>query len=208
MARLNPQALGRLRDTLAEQVARERIPGAVMVVAQGGGEPQRQRYGPARLAIGFGDAPGHRPDEQPRRDLGLDRVEARWPLRLHLEPGSRVPLHCTASGKLLLACMAEARRATLLAAIDFSPFTPQTITDAKAFAAELATIRQQDYSLDREEFLLGLVAIAVPVRDRHGVALAALACHAPSARLSLERAVSYLPVMQKAAARLGRTFPD
>ena len=40
MARLNPQALGRLRDTLAEQVARERIPGAVMVVAQGGGEPQ------------------------------------------------------------------------------------------------------------------------------------------------------------------------
>jgi DNA-binding IclR family transcriptional regulator len=138
----------------------------------------------------------------------LDRVEARWPLRLHLEPGSRVPLHCTASGKLLLACMAETPRAAVLATIDFSPFTPNTITDATAFAAELATIKQQDYSLDREEFLLGLVAVAVPVRDRHGAALAALACHAPSARLSLERAVSYLPVMQAAAARLGRTFPD
>ena len=28
----------------------------------------------------------------------LDRVEARWPLRLHFETGSRVPVHCTASG--------------------------------------------------------------------------------------------------------------
>ena len=138
----------------------------------------------------------------------LDRVEARWPLRLHLEPGSRVPLHCTASGKLLLAFMEGARRKAILEAIEFSRFTPQTITDPAAFAAELATIKRLGYSLDREEFLLGLVAIAVPVRDRTGATLAALACHAPSARLDLARAVEYLPVMQEAAARLARTFPD
>lgn len=137
----------------------------------------------------------------------LDRVEARWPLRLHLEPGSRVPLHCTASGKLLLAFLPEDRRERILSAIDFSQFTPQTITDRDAFASELAEIRNRHYSLDREEFLLGLVAIAVPITDGSGEVLAALACHAPSARFDLKRAVEYLPVMKAAAQRLATTLP-
>ncbi|HEX3915270.1 MAG TPA: IclR family transcriptional regulator, partial [Steroidobacteraceae bacterium] len=42
--------------------------------------------------------------------LYLDRVEARWPLRLHFETGSHVPMHCTASGKILLAAMKPAER--------------------------------------------------------------------------------------------------
>ncbi|WP_374382441.1 IclR family transcriptional regulator [Dongia sp.] len=137
----------------------------------------------------------------------LDRVEARWPLRLHLEPGSRVPIHCTASGKLLLAHLNEARRARLLKNIDFSPFTPNTITGAEAFAAELAEIVARGYSLDREEFLLGLVAIAVPVRDAGGEVLAAIACHAPSARFSLMRAVECLPIFKEAAQALAETLP-
>jgi DNA-binding IclR family transcriptional regulator len=39
----------------------------------------------------------------------LDRVEAAWPLRMNLSSGSRVPLHCTASGKLLLALQPKVR---------------------------------------------------------------------------------------------------
>lgn len=138
----------------------------------------------------------------------LDRVEARWPLRLHLEPGSRVPMHCTASGKLLLAFMPEARRTRLLKNFDFSPFTPNTIKEAKAFAAELALIAKQGYSLDREEFLLGLAAIAVPVRDARGEVLAAIACHAPSVRFSLARAVECLPIFQRAAKSMAATLPE
>ncbi len=137
----------------------------------------------------------------------LDRVEARWPLRLHLEPGSRVPMHCTASGKLLLALLPEARRARLLKSIDLSPFTPNTITDPDAFAAELTEIKTRGYSLDREEFLLGLVAIAVPVTDARGSVLAAIACHAPSARFSLARAVECLSIFQHAAEQMAETLP-
>lgn len=140
--------------------------------------------------------------------LYLDRVEARWPLRLHLEPGSRVPLHCTASGKLFLAHLSVARRRNVLSAIDLSPFTPHTITDLAAMTRELDEIARTGYSLDREEFLLGLIAIAVPVKDSSGATLAALACHAPSARLSLERAKTYLPLLEQAARRLGETMPD
>jgi IclR family transcriptional regulator, acetate operon repressor len=47
-----------------------------------------------------------------RQVLYLDRVEAQWPLRLTLDVGSHVPLHCTASGKLFLAEPAGKRSAT------------------------------------------------------------------------------------------------
>lgn len=136
----------------------------------------------------------------------LDRVEARWPLRLHLEPGSRVPMHCTASGKLLLAFLPEAHRARILKNIDLSPFTPNTIVEPSAFDGELRAIAAQGYSLDREEFLLGLTAIAVPVRDSNGVVVAAIACHAPSVRFSLARAVECLATFREAAARMAETL--
>ncbi|WP_315928273.1 IclR family transcriptional regulator [Mesorhizobium sp. SP-1A] len=138
----------------------------------------------------------------------VDRVEARWPLRLHLEPGSRVPLHCTASGKLFLASMPPARRERTLSAMNLSPFTAHTITDRAKLEDELAVIASQGYSLDREEFLLGLVAIAVPVKDRSGATIAALACHAPGARFDLGKAVERLPLFLEAATRLAATLPD
>jgi DNA-binding IclR family transcriptional regulator len=138
--------------------------------------------------------------------LYLERVEARWPLRMHLEPGSRVPLHCTASGKLFLAAMTPDRRGRLLDTLELSPFTPSTITDRATLEAELAVIRRQGYSEDREEFLLGLVAISTPVTGRGGATLAALACHAPSARLNLEQARGHLPILRAAAQRLAATL--
>lgn len=138
----------------------------------------------------------------------LDRVEARWPLRLHLEPGSRVPLHCTASGKLFLSAMPAGRRHRLLDALDLSAFTPATLTVRDVLEKELATIIEQGYSLDREEFLLGLVAIAVPVVDQQGTTLAAIACHGPSARLSIEQAKTHLPLLQEAAQRMAATLPQ
>lgn len=138
----------------------------------------------------------------------LDRVEARWPLRLHLEPGSRVPLHCTASGKLFLSALPAGRRTRLLDSLDLSAHTPATLTARPALERELAAIRSQGYSLDREEFLLGLVAIAVPVIDAQGTTLAAIACHAPSARFSLDKAMSHLALLQEAARRMAATLPQ
>ena len=119
-----------------------------------------------------------------------------------------MPLHCTASGKLFLAHLPPVRRRNILAAIELSPFTPHTITSHAAMEEELAGIASAGHSLDREEFLLGLNAVAVPVKDSSGATLAALACHAPSARLSLERAKDFLPLLHRAAARLAETLPE
>lgn len=138
--------------------------------------------------------------------LYLDRVETRWPLRLALEPGSRVPIHCTASGKLFLAFMPEELRESILAALPLVAHTDNTIVDARELRRDLQRIVKRGYSTDNEEFLAGLVAVAVPVRDRKGVVFAAVATHSPAARMDLRQLTAELPRLTATAARLARTF--
>lgn len=134
--------------------------------------------------------------------LYLDRVEAPWPWRLTLDVGAHVPLHCTASGKLFLAYMPDKQREAMLRTLDLAALTEHSITTVDSLRQECAITRDRGYSFDREEFVQGLVAIAIPVRDAMGEVRAALAVHAPAARLPLERAVQRLPALHKAAERM------
>lgn len=136
--------------------------------------------------------------------LYLDRVEAPWPWRLTLDVGVHVPIHCTASGKLFLATMAAERRELLLASLKLERLTENSLTDVTLLQAECERIAAAGHSLDREEFIVGLVAIAVPVRDDSGRVRAALATHAPRTRMSVEQALNHLPAMHSAAQRMGR----
>jgi DNA-binding IclR family transcriptional regulator len=138
--------------------------------------------------------------------LYLDRVETRWPLRLTLEPGSRVPVHCTASGKLFLAMMPEAQREQLLATVTLSASTSRTIVEKAVLRRELQRIARRGYSTDDEEFLIGLTAVAAPVLDKNGQVLAAVACHAPNARVTLKQLIAQIGTLKTAAARITRTF--
>jgi DNA-binding IclR family transcriptional regulator len=134
--------------------------------------------------------------------LYLDRVEAPWPWRLTLDVGAHVPLHCTASGKLFLAFMSESQREAMFRSLPLQPITQHSITTVEALRQACALIRDQGYSFDQEEFVLGLVAIAVPVRDKMGEVRAALAVHGPAARLPLEQALLRLPALHEAAKRM------
>src|SRR5690348_5192321 len=85
----------------------------------------------------------------------LDRVEAEhWPLRLHYQSGSRVPLHCSAIGKLFLAVAPSPRRQRLLQSLELRRYTDTTITDRTQLEAELRQIRKEQVSFDREEYLV------------------------------------------------------
>ncbi|GAA4345652.1 IclR family transcriptional regulator [Variovorax defluvii] len=134
--------------------------------------------------------------------LYLDRVEAQWPLRLTLDVGSHVPLHCTASGKLFLARMGKKERDAVIDRITLTRMTRHTITDADALRAECDAIAEQGYSCDREEFMAGLVAVAVPVLDEAGRQRAAIAVHAPTARMTIEEAVERIGALRDAAKRM------
>ncbi len=135
--------------------------------------------------------------------LYLDRVEAPWPWRLSLDVGTHVPLHCTASGKLFLAHLDAPRRDALLAQLPLPRLTTNTLTTRRALRSECEAIARQGHSLDREEFIAGLMAMAVPVRDAQGAVRAAIAVHAPVARLTADAALARLPALQAAAQRMG-----
>jgi len=137
----------------------------------------------------------------------LDRVEAEhWPLRLQYTQGSRVPLHCSAIGKLYLALSAAPRRRRLLQALELRRFTERTITDQAKLDAELRQIRKEQVSFDREEYLVGVICMAVPVIGKNGELLAALAIQAPEARMNVQTARKHLPALRRAAGELAEIF--
>jgi IclR family transcriptional regulator, acetate operon repressor len=133
--------------------------------------------------------------------LYIDRVEASWPFGLRFEPGSRVPLHCTSVGKLLLSVQPRRRRDELMRATPLARYTENTITDPAKLQAELDAIRKRGYSIDNQEFLAGVVCLAVPVRGK-GAICAGLAISAPNARMSVEECVRHLPKLLEAAKQL------
>ena len=140
----------------------------------------------------------------------LDRVETAAPLRFYLHPGSQVPLHCSASGKVFLSQMQPAQRSRLLQAAALERCTPATITNLAALGRELQEVARLGYGLDREEFLPGLVCVAVPVPPAQAGERATLcvALQAPAVRLPMARALAWLPSLQRAAQALGRLEGD
>lgn len=131
--------------------------------------------------------------------LHVEWVESTSLLRVDLKPETNVPVHCSASGKLLLAFGPDALRDSVLGSAPFAALTKSTITSAKDFERELALIRRRGYSEDNEEFLPGVCCLAVPVRNREGEVVAGLAMMAPQASFPLVKARQHLSDFQACA---------
>jgi len=134
--------------------------------------------------------------------LYLDRVESKRPWRLTLDVGAHVPLHCTASGKVFLAGMSRNKRDYLLRQIQLEKLTERTITTAEELRADCKKVLANGYALDREEFVTGLVAIAIPIHDKEGNLRAALALHCPTSHSKLENLLEKLPALEAARERM------
>ncbi|MEE2944422.1 MAG: IclR family transcriptional regulator [Pseudomonadota bacterium] len=132
----------------------------------------------------------------------LDRVETDWPFRVQLPIGTSVPFHCTASGKSFLASLAQKKREALVNSLALESMTQFTLDTPEALLAELSQIRKQGYALDQQEFIEGMVAIAVPVLDTHGRYIASIAYHGPSQRVSLTEAIERKDILLTAAQNL------
>jgi len=136
----------------------------------------------------------------------LDRVETAAIVRLHMRIGSRVPLHCTASGKLFLAHLPAPTVRRLLRAAPLKRYTERTITSADSLERELAKIRAAGVGIDSGEFLDGSVCLAVPVVDSRGHVCAAVAVHGPAPRMTLRKGYTFLPAMRRAAAAISASL--
>ena len=138
----------------------------------------------------------------------LDRVETAAPLRFYLHPGSRVPAHCSASGKMFLSQLTAEQRRRLLAHAPLEKYTPKTVTNLAKLDREIDRVQANGYALDDEEFLPGLLCIAVLVPRDEGVSNLCIAVQAPIMRMSAAKAKQWLPALRRAAQALARIDAD
>lgn len=120
--------------------------------------------------------------------LYIHKIESPHSMRICSRVGERLPLYCTAVGKMILAQMDEEERADVFSATSFHPFTPNTIQDKSVLMQELAKIRADGFAVDREELEMGLTCVAAPVFDGNGKPGAAISVAGPTVRMT-DRAI-------------------
>ena len=129
-------------------------------------------------------------------------VESTAPLRVDVNGDMPMPVHCSASGKLLLAFGPAQLRETVLHSAPFRGYTKTTITTARGLAREFALIRKRGFSTDNQELIPGVNCLAVPICNRSGQTVAGLAVMAPVASLPLEKLIRHLPDVKACAASI------
>lgn len=121
--------------------------------------------------------------------------------------GRITPLHCTSSGKALIAWLEPAELGRLLKdviAAKEPAFTDRTLTRIEDVEADLARVRELGYALVEEEYEIGLNAVAAPVLDQTGAVTAALSVSGPAYRLPPGRLVDMAPAVVGAAEEISR----
>ncbi len=125
--------------------------------------------------------------------------------------GRSTPLHCVASGKVLMAALAE-REVLRIVRRGLVSYTERTITELEPLLEELARIRRRGYATALGEYEIGLNAVSAPVHDARGHVVAAVDIWGPAFRLTPRRIPELAVQAREAAAaisiRLGGPGPS
>lgn len=92
-----------------------------------------------------------------------DKVEAGSFVIISSRVGSRLPFHATASGKVVLAHLSDSDLRVTLDNLEYTVFTPRTLSSRVAVEESLPAIRKQGYAIEDEEVEIGAYSIAVPI---------------------------------------------
>jgi len=127
-------------------------------------------------------------------------------LRMFADPGNRVPLHATGTGKVLLAYQPPRLIEFILDRTGLSRQTVSTITDMSQLRAELQQIRRDGYATDYEEQEEGVRCLAAPVFGPDGNIFAAMSISGPASRLDKRRMDAMVPDLKEISAALSRAL--
>lgn len=95
----------------------------------------------------------------------IEKMDVVQSLRLYSHIGRRIPVYCSALGKVLLSGQSASRQKQILQSIDFKAFTENTIRHQDAFLSELQKTVRRGWAVDNEEHEAGIRCIAAPVKD-------------------------------------------
>ncbi|WP_309051617.1 IclR family transcriptional regulator [Streptomyces sp.] len=141
----------------------------------------------------------------------IAKVDSTHAVRMVSAAGRRLPAHCTAVGKMLLATLPEAELEARLDGRELTAMTPNSLTDPDALRAALAEIRILGVAVEQRESNPDVSCVAAPVRDRAGRVVAALSISVPVHRWHEERENELTALAVRGAgdlsARLGFRAP-
>ena len=138
----------------------------------------------------------------------FDRAETHWPVRVNLQIGSRVPACTTAGGKMYLSSLDEVRRERVIKNTRLRRFTANTLVSQSALLEELNITAERGFATDNEEYIDGMVALVVPVRNSAGRLYATLSFHAPCMRVPFTAVLDFLSPIQAASRELSALLDE
>ena len=131
--------------------------------------------------------------------LYVDKRNARDPIEMFSQAGKVGPAYCTGVGKAMLAFLPDTELDSVLAQQSWHRFTAHTHGRPESLRAELAEIRKDGFSFDREEHETGIICVAVPILNSHSHPLGALSVTGTTQRTSLDALRRLGPRLQQAA---------
>jgi IclR family transcriptional regulator, KDG regulon repressor len=135
----------------------------------------------------------------------VDKVESARPIRMMSYVGRKLPAYCTGTGKAIIANLGEEFLKEFLQKVRLKRHTPNTITKAAEFRAELEKVRGLGYATDNAENEPEVMSVAAPVRDQSGKVVAAVSIAGPVYRMTENgRMERFVPSVLHAAERISR----
>jgi DNA-binding IclR family transcriptional regulator len=122
-----------------------------------------------------------------REMMTIDKIDSTQILRMDAAVGGAEPAYCTSFGKAILAYLPDRDLVEYLEITELKAYTPNTLTSKKMLREELMRIRKKGYSIDDEEFTIGLRCIGAPIFNHNGQAQFALSISGPAIRFDHKR---------------------
>ena len=131
------------------------------------------------------------------------RVNAAKLLSTGIEPGTRLPAHTLAGGRLILSFLPEPELDLWLDNVKLVAYTPLTVIDKAQLKREILKMRKQGYGLAESQLEMGLRGVSVPLLDGPGRVVGALSVSMSTAAVTPTVAIKhFVPALRDAAEQL------
>lgn len=133
----------------------------------------------------------------------IARVQTKRIMTISLGVGTRLPIHCTSMGRVIVSQMPSEEREKLMDKIELKAYSSKTITNRALWKKEIMKIKEQGWGLVDQELEEGVRSIAVPIIDSRNCTIAALNISGHASRVSVEEMINrFLPQLQDCADKI------
>ncbi|ARK22031.1 IclR family transcriptional regulator [Sporosarcina ureae] len=126
----------------------------------------------------------------------IDKINGNNTLVIYSRIGKKVPLHCSAVGKVLVAYLPKDSLTELLEGYEFIQATENSIQNHTDYMTELAQVKKQGYAVDDEENEYGIICFAMPIYDHKYDVVAAVSVSSPKSNFTKEKENNYLKLLK------------